>query len=440
MSRVFSQERIMKSTRIVLAIMFAAFMFCGQAQAWDHHFYFTRIVTTSLEKQLQVLQAKTKQSNLETFIRKNEKAIKTVFRDFYFWKLTTYNYKQLLLSAENHNYLFGDGAGKLTSKRFLELLGIKETGLGSSKISQEFANQFGFSAINQNTVLPFSTWLAMFSDEPDWGADIGLFGNGDPRYGAIPFGDVDSLSSQGPFHMYFANENIITYKARASLKESMAMLRFDIFTRLAGLAWQNRDLFWTARFLANSLHYLQDVSNPYHSSALPYATVFMYVKYFTVKDKDKFVSDNTKILSNRHFAYEAAGLEFIRLTRNSLDHFIQVDNAVTNGRELALNPDNIKNTDFLHKIFNRVSKAAYKISRPLDKLISKTFPKNLITDPNLSPKDGDDFQLDTWFNEALLDSVLKGEKSDRNELVKVFIKDATRTIECSALLISYILR
>jgi len=436
------RKKIMRDSRLVLFIILAAFMaLCSQAQAWDQHFVFTQVVAAELSDRLPILIEPVRATSLETFLKRNKTAVKALFRDFYSWKYKTYKYQHWLLSPENYAYLYSEGAGSMDKKRFLELLGVQKTGLSQIIVSEEFSRQYNIKSVNADTTLPFSAWLALFSDEPDWGADIGLFGKGDPRYNSeIPYGAIDKLSSQAPFHMYFPTERFITYKACESLKESMALLRFNIFIRLTNLAWRVKDHYWTARFLGNTTHYLQDVSNSYHSSALPYANLFTYVKYFAVKDKDKYLSDNTQILANRHFAYEAVGLEFMLLTKDNLDAYIRTSSVVDRGYELGISEAQQNYCAFSSEIFNRVSKAAYKNARAVDKLIVKNFPAHLIKDPKFDPQTREDFQLNLWFNKELLNNFLQNPKTKQGDLIKAFFTDAVRTFECSALLMGHILR
>lgn len=432
----------MKNARLVLYIVLAAFIsICGQAQAWDNHFTFTQVAAAELSDRMPVLIEKVRPERLDAFLKRNEAAVKTLFRDFYTWKHKVYKYQHWQLSADNYAYLYTNAKGQMDKKCFLELLGVQKTGLSQIVVSDVFADQYNISEVNDNTRLPFSTWLALFSDEPDWGADIGLFGKGDPRYsGEIPYGDIDKLSSQAPFHMYFPSERMITYAASKSIKESMALLRFNVFVRLARLAWGVKNYFWTARFLGNAMHYLQDVANPYHSSALPYANIITYVKYFTVKDKAKFMSDNMQILANRHFAYEALGLEFMLLSKDNLNSYINTSKVIDRGYELGANDASADYCAFLSTIFNRVSKSAYKTSRAVDKLIAKNFPAHLIKDPKFDPQTRDDFQLSVWFNQELLNNYLQDPKTRQGDLIKACLIDAVRTFECSALLMGYILR
>jgi hypothetical protein len=409
-------------------------------QAWDQHQTFTGLVVQEMKDKLPVLAIPVKPTGLATFLRRQEKGLKPLLAGFFTWKAHVYPHRQWLISTANREFLFNGGPGSLTVERFKDLLGVQKTAFDTIVVSPEFAESFGLAKIGIKTTLPFGTWLALFSDEPDWGMDIGLFGKGDPRYTEIPYGDIDKLSSQAPFHMYFANENLITYKSRASLRQSMTLLRFSIFQRLAAFALAKGEWFWGARFLGCALHYLQDVAMPYHASALPYATVFTYLKYAVVKDKDKFLNDNMQLVANRHFAYEAFGLKFMQLLEGKVRHALPAFDLILDRAMLAAkNPTEKSNEEFLADILNRVAKASYKHARNLDKIIGKTFAKRLVKDPTFDPKTNEEFLIDTWFNEPLFDDYVAGRTIPQKALFSAYVFDLVRTVECTTLLVTNLL-
>jgi hypothetical protein len=436
-----SRRRCFTFRLIVGAVVGLTMLAPFSAQAWDQHQTVSGLVAQELKDKLPVLAVPVKPAGLAAFLRKHERGLKPLLADFFTWKAKVYPYRQWLISTSNRDFLFNGGPGSLTVERFKDLLGVQKTAFDKIVVSPEFAESFGIAKIGISTTLPFGTWLALFSDEPDWGMDIGLFGKGDPRYTDIPYGDIDKLSSQAPFHMYFANENLITYKSRASLRQSMTLLRFSLFQRLAAFALAKGELYWGARFLGCAVHYLQDVAMPYHASALPYATVFTYLKYAVVKDKDKFLNDNMQLLANRHFAYEAFGLKFMQLTEGKIRHALPTfDRILDRAMQASKNPTEKSNEEFLADILNRVAKASYKHARSLDKIIGKTFSKRLVKDPTFDPKTNDEFLIDTWFNERLLDEYIAGRSFPQKALFDAYVFDLVRTVECTTLLVTNLLQ
>jgi hypothetical protein len=405
--------------------------------AWDQHHTFTGLVVEALQTDLPLLRQPVKPMPLSAFLKRHAPGLKTLLADFYTWKKQVYSYPQWLLTPESEAWLYSsEAAGKLTEARFKELLGVRSTAFGSVDVPSSSYPTFAPAARS------FGAWVRYFSDEPDWGMDQGLFGKGDPRYTEIPYGDIDKLSSQAPFHMYFGNENAITYAARPSLKQSMTLLRFSLFQRLAAFALARHEWFWGARFLGCALHYLQDVAMPYHASALPYATVFTYLKYAVVKDKQKFLADNMQLLSNRHFAYEAFAYRFLTLAKERIERILpEFDAIIGRARNAALgsSAEPASDEQFLVSIFKRVAKAAYKHARPVDKVIGKTFEPRLVKDPTFDPASNEEFKVETWLTEALLDDWVAGKRFPQKALFDEFRPDLIRTLEASTILLTRLL-
>lgn len=125
------------------------------------------------------------------------------------------------------------------------------------------------------TVAPLAV-LATAADEPDYGHDINLFSDNPGAVGALyqfgpqSFGDARfEFSSQAPFHMGFFHENLIVNTAAPFLRHAWPDWRAYQFFGLARLAFANGHPYWGYRFLGWGLHYIQDVTQPYHSTPLP---------------------------------------------------------------------------------------------------------------------------------------------------------------------------
>jgi len=118
--------------------------------------------------------------------------------------------------------------------------------------------------------------LATASDEPDNGLDIGLWeDNGTEfgrayRYGKQPFGNPKlDYGTQAPFHMGFYHESGIVGKAAPSFLKTFPEQRVHLFQALARLAFQTGHPYWGYRFAGWGLHYLQDITMPYHATIMP---------------------------------------------------------------------------------------------------------------------------------------------------------------------------
>ncbi len=118
--------------------------------------------------------------------------------------------------------------------------------------------------------------LSSAADEPDYGHDINLFsdnpGTAGARYnfGEQPFGDARfEYSSQAPFHIGYYHEGEIIFQAAPYLRRTLPHWRIYQYTSLARLALATGHDYWGYRFLGWALHYLQDLTQPYHAKTVP---------------------------------------------------------------------------------------------------------------------------------------------------------------------------
>ena len=118
--------------------------------------------------------------------------------------------------------------------------------------------------------------ISSASDEPDYGLDIGLWeDNGtlfgkEYGYGKQPFGNPKlSSGTQAPFHMGFYHESKIIYMAAPNYQKTLSEQRAHLYHSLARLAVQTGHPYWGYRFAGWGLHYLQDITMPYHSTLMP---------------------------------------------------------------------------------------------------------------------------------------------------------------------------
>lgn len=118
--------------------------------------------------------------------------------------------------------------------------------------------------------------LASAADEPDYGHDINLFsdnpGEAGQRYnfGPQPFGDARfEYSSQAPFHIGYYHESALIFAAAPYLAQTLPHWRIYQYSGLARLAFASGHPYWGYRFLGWAMHYLQDLTQPYHTSVLP---------------------------------------------------------------------------------------------------------------------------------------------------------------------------
>ena len=131
-----------------------------------------------------------------------------------------------------------------------------------------------------------------FSDEPDWGMDQNL---------NLSWLQAFNGESQGYRHMYFPawsfHVPLIFYP------QGQTMERIEHFYNLSKVAFENGDPYWGFRFLARTLHYVQDMSQPYHTQQL-------YWKFLKLSSLYK---GNVQVIRNYHFNYESYQANLFRL-------------------------------------------------------------------------------------------------------------------------------
>ncbi len=258
---------------------------------------------------------------------------------------------------------------------------------------------------NGETVSPINI-VASAVNEPDYGMDTGLFSDNQTEFGAIygfgvqPFGNPNlDFGSQAPFHMGFYHENpIITFFA-SFLKQSYVEYRIYLYKELSKLAFATGHDYWGWRFMGWGLHYLGDLSMPYHTTALPgYSTLRMLWIYFLdILGWSTPKNNAVQLSSNRHLAIETLmGTLYLNAVRDGEDPFYILERYKYN------NSNNINKFGFAFgcplyegKIPEYsddlprkcLALRSHNWSRPLDQLISKVLPDRFVNDPSVELND-----------------------------------------------------
>ncbi len=157
------------------------------------------------------------------------------------------------------------------------------------------------------------TVLATASDEPDYGLDINLFEDSPSEWGKVmglgsqPFGNPSlPYSTQAPFHMGFYHESKLIYLAAGFVKRTYPLLRNYQLSNLSVLAFRTGHPYWGWRFAGMSLHYLQDLTQPFHASLSPGndALTLVGINALAMAGMPKWKNDMVILLSNRHLVLE----------------------------------------------------------------------------------------------------------------------------------------
>ncbi|PLV60024.1 hypothetical protein [Thermotoga sp. KOL6] len=127
-----------------------------------------------------------------------------------------------------------------------------------------------------NGKVPAWQILTVYSSEPDWGMDQGL--------DLSPYQFLIG-NSQGVRHMKYRILGLEFFEADKS---------FYYFHDLSKEAFRKGDRYWGYRFLARALHYIEDLSQPYHNTPGELGEIFRAL----------FDHSITRMLMNAHYVYD----------------------------------------------------------------------------------------------------------------------------------------
>jgi len=170
-----------------------------------------------------------------------------------------------------------------------------------------------FQAVKAGDSLSALNVVATAADEPDYGLDINLWEDSPSEwgkmygFGTLPFGNpVLPYSTQAPFHMGFMHESKVLYTAAPFLKRTFPQLRVYQYSTLASLAFRTGHPYWGWRFTGLALHYVEDLTQPYHASLAPGDSTLklLAANAMAMAGFAGMKNDMVVMLSNRHLALE----------------------------------------------------------------------------------------------------------------------------------------
>lgn len=241
-----------------------------------------------------------------------------------------------------------------------------------------------FLKLSPGEQVPAIAVVASACDEPDYGLDINLWSDSpsdwgkDYGFGKLPFGNPAlPYSTQAPFHMAFMHESTLLYKAAPFLQQSYPILRIHQFGTLSSLAFRTGHDYWGWRFAGLALHYLQDLTQPYHASLAPGESTIKLLLLNALASigfsgpKD----DMVVLLSNRHLALEKYQSE--RLHANAVAHQDgPLERALASGESDRDYP--AWGDDYVAQVVAAESSA---MGEPLVDAILTSFPSQFVSDP-----------------------------------------------------------
>lgn len=227
------------------------------------------------------------------------------------------------------------------------------------------------------------------ADEPDWGMDINLWSTDHTWFGK-QYGFGKQLwgnpkvffTGQTQFHMGFYYEPSYFYKLSPSLKHFYPEYRIHLYLTLSKFAFQTGHPYWGYRFLGWALHYVQDLTQPYHSTLAPNVKGRKLIgidllKLIFIKSPAQHL---IQIESNSHFSLE--NYEYFKLAAaiekpNENKENKAIIQALSNSTIDSSYPPYDDN--YPRKI---VAKESHAKANLIDETIHLAFPSKYITDPN----------------------------------------------------------
>ena len=374
--------------------------------AWDNHFYGTSIALSEIEelKNAPVVEAE----NLEGFLNSiasnpnDLKALTTLLAQIERWaqkNIPQYqplpprlelqstgdlkNLKQNFLSSirVNPTLKFALFLQNLPEERYSKSLRLEPHHFTLFPNSIHKSEQ-SFRSLKRGEKASLVSVISTASDEPDYGLDTGLWEDNGTPFGALygfgkqPFGNPRlEYSSQAPFHMAFLFENKIVEAAAPFIKNTYPKYRFYLFQNLSQFAFEKGHRYWGARFLGWALHYLQDLTQPYHSTLMPGASTLsmLSINGLVLLGFPRLKNEGIQVLTNHHLALENYGFHFFY-------DFLSKGKWKALSKALQSEPPEplLPATDFL----KMAAKESHGLSVQTQTVLTKTFPEGLISNPH----------------------------------------------------------
>ncbi len=227
--------------------------------------------------------------------------------------------------------------------------------------------------------------VATATDEPDYGMDIGLWDDNGTAYGKAygfgkqPFGNPAlEFASQAPFHMGFFHETDLVYKAAGFLRRTYPEYRIHLWQSLAAYALQTAHPYWGWRFAGWGLHYIEDLTQPYHASVLPGvgAPRLLWINTLDLLGLHEPKKQAITLVSNRHLSLE--NYQYHRM-RNAYVRHDSSDALVRAVKDTSADAGRTSLTDdAAREVISRESNA---LAGATDRVVEQSLPRKYVSDP-----------------------------------------------------------
>lgn len=315
---------------------------CSAALAWGNHSF---AAYRAFERMPEVVSAApVAVESLEAFLKAEEKAIEALLKEQEAWASAHLEYypARPAALAFSANPARTDDARRLAFLMALRVAPDSKLALylqpdPLAQAAMDATRALPHSAVNTlpeppnsthrfvkinpgETVTPLQV-IASASDEPDYGLDINLWGDSPSDWGKVyGFGTLSfgnpavNFATQSPFHMGFFHESRVLYLAAPFLKKTFPLWRAHQYGGLAALAWRTGHPYWGWRFAGLAMHYVQDLTQPYHASVAPGDGTLKLIgtNALAMAGMPRMKNELIVLLSNRHLALEKYQTQLLR--------------------------------------------------------------------------------------------------------------------------------
>lgn len=235
--------------------------------------------------------------------------------------------------------------------------------------------------VNGSMIDPLSV-LVSATDEPDMGLDIGLYEDNNTEWGhrygmgSQPFGNAAlEYGSQAPIHMGLYHEAALINFAAPFLKKCYPEYRIHLYKTLSELAFSLGQDYWGWRFMGWGLHYIADLTQPYHARALPGVGTFkmIFTNIMDMLGKSRMKDEAILLVSNRHTVVETLERQLLERT------YLEQDWDYLHYQTLASDRTIPYYVDVLPRAV--IAKNANASSNELNRCLEVAIPARFISDP-----------------------------------------------------------
>ncbi len=393
-------------------IFLAVFLPAAPLLPWGSHFLITD--RSLAHPSMAFTQNKVKVESLDAFLAQEKTQVARVFEDYNRWLESrgSKRFRRIPFDMANPGTAAFLRAARLhprTTFRLVNRLVPEEkmtfARVTPDSIAPQLETKPPFASDFEDTTgqsVSIRSIMVTFVDEPDWWMDRQLFEIPEYGYGDQPYGKKTGESTKAAFHMQFNHENMIVRTFAPQVTQGMVSDRVELFLRLSRAAQASGHPYWAWRFAAWALHYYQDLTQPYHSRAVPHGNAMYYMKYVVSGEKPRIQKETTQLVANRHFAYE----DFVS---NSLYNFYRTKDALSlrlcrNLSEGDVYFRSVRVPDDLTRI---VTSFAADHAPHIDSAIVFAFGPKITEDPAY------DFETDPAYSVANVLAAMKREHADR---------------------------